>query len=406
MADTEFAPAMLVDYGLNDPDGFSGTVIDESNRPSPVEIGRRFMNTEIGTTTPWEAFDSEPIRIGGVSGYSDGLDVDPLVELGGDEDDIGMNTEIGGNVEIGALRQVIKTARDNRRPPPRMRAVDVGSPLRSQTSLTKVAGVMLGAAAAAGQDQYPLLSDLMLRAGADMEPRVVRVDTEESYKEFREGFSPDLSELRAKVDEISGRLDGHITDPYAHGGSISEAAATVSEIGADAAAAEQAKRLNIWLPPRYDGLIEAWREDESVCASLRLPGPDGEVRICTTLEPVRKCVEEMARHASEAGVPASTVLGVLPMMGCYLGAGTAIKEVAAAAPAILKRPEASRKEPFYVRIEPKASPALCALAALANECRKGNQQACDEWQRLASSSPSQVKQMMGEAMALVKGATA
>ena len=175
-------------------------------------------------------------------------------------------------------------------------------------------------------------------------------------------------------------------------------------LGAEADAAEAAKRVELWMPQRFDGKIEAWREGDFVCASIALPGKDGELRICTSLEPVRKCVEEMSRHAAEANVPPSVVVGHIPAMGCVLGAGTAIKEMAAAAPAILNRPEASVKLPFMVRIEPKVSPALAALAMLASGCKAGDAQACDEWNRLASMAPGPLKQAMGEALQIVKAA--
>jgi hypothetical protein len=139
---------------------------------------------------------------------------------------------------------------------------------------------------------------------------------------------------------------------------------------------------------------------------MTLPGSDGEVRICTSLEPIVKCVEEMSRHAAESGVPAASVIGVLTDMGCVLGAGTALKEMAAAAPAILARPEASMKMPFMVRIEPKVNPALGALMMLVAACRQGNQQACDEWKRLGELSAGPVKQAMGEALQLAKAAGA
>jgi hypothetical protein len=112
----------------------------------------------------------------------------------------------------------------------------------------------------------------------------------------------------------------------------------------------------------------------------------------------------MSRHATEARVPASAVVGVLPAMGCVLGAGTALKEMAAAAPSIAQRPEMNSKKPFVVRIEPKVSPALSALAMLVMACRAGVPQACDEWQKLGALAPAPVKQAMSEAVQLAKAA--
>jgi hypothetical protein len=88
-------------------------------------------------------------------------------------------------------------------------------------------------------------------------------------------------------------------------------------------------------------------------------------------------------------------------MGCTLGAGTLVKEMAAAAPSILARPEAAGSKPFVCRIEPKANPALCALIALFQECACGNKQACAEWDALADAANrgggTYIKQAMVEA---------
>lgn len=314
------------------------------------------------------------------------------------------NVDFGDDTEIGAeIQQVVKQARDNRMPPPKMKAVDIDAP----PSLDDDWGLMdvcIGAAEVTGDpNPFPVTAALMQRFGAGGEPRFVRVDTAESYKEFRASNSPEMQELRTKVMDVKERFDEHARDPYAHEalrGEIEE----LTLLGAEVKQVEEQKRIELWMPQRFDGLLEAWREGEYVCASIVLPSIDGKVRICTALEPMRKCIAEMARHASEADVPASAVVGVLPAMGCVLGAGTVIKEMAAAAPSILQRPEARQAEPFVVRIEPKANPALCALAALAVECLRGNQKACEEWKALCAVGPAPVKQAMSEALALLKDA--
>jgi hypothetical protein len=117
-----------------------------------------------------------------------------------------------------------------------------------------------------------------------------------------------------------------------------------------------------------------------------------------------KCVSEMSRYAAEADVPPSTVVGVLPAMGCVLGAGTALKEMAAGAKEVVARPEMKSDAPFVVRLEPKVNPALCALVLLALACRDGHPQAQQEWANLAALSPGPVKQAMLEAVQLAKAA--
>ncbi len=83
-----------------------------------------------------------------------------------------------------------------------------------------------------------------------------------------------------------------------------------------------------------------------------------------------------------------------------LGAGTVLKEMAAAAPAILQLPEAAGTKSFLAQIEDNVSSALYALAALSRMCAAGSAQACDEWRRLAEHGPPLVKQAMSDVLAL------
>jgi hypothetical protein len=307
-----------------------------------------------------------------------------------------------GASEIGrAILKVVEKARDNRQPAPPMRAVDVDSEGWDDGWLSDE---IIGAAVASETpDAFPLTAKLLQAAGAGGEPRIVRVDTEASYKAFRAANSPEMAEMAERVADLQHKLDQHIADPSAHE-DVEDDIADLTVLGAEVEAGEDAKRVQLFMPRRFDGFVTAWREGDFVCASLSLPGQDGEVRICTSIEPIRKCVAEMSHHAADAGVSASAVVGALEEMGCVLGAGTILKEVAASAPAILQRPEAVHKAPFEVRIEPKTSPAMTALLLLAHMCRQGDGQACEEWKRLGEASAPAVRQAMFEAVEIARAA--
>jgi hypothetical protein len=389
-----------------------------------AEIGSELEHdpeSALGLEAPFESFMLGPTRMGDDDELGAGhFPLDGASEIGAGHFPLDGASEIGthypeeGAAEIGAghyptegaseigaaVLKVIEKARDNRQPPPPMKAVSVDDPLEEDH--WGLEDVVIGAANVTGADQFPLLSQLLVRAGAGTEARIVRVDTEASYKQFRTESSPELAEL-------SQRLDAHIADPHAHqhdepeSDVLSDDIEDLVHLGAEVQAAEAEKRVEMWMPKRFDGKIETWREGGNVCASIVLPSLDGEVRICTALEPIRKCVAEMARHAAEAGVPAAAVVGVLPAMGCALGAGTAVKEMAAAAPSLIKA-AAGSQAPFMVRIEPKVAPTLAALAMLAWACKEGNAQACSEWDKLGAVSAGPVKQAMAEALQLVKAA--
>ncbi len=312
-----------------------------------------------------------------------------------------------GNVEIGeAVRQVIKTARDNRQPAPKMRAVSLETPLDDASFVLEdwFTDVLVGTGSMIGVvNPFPMMTKFLQRFGAGLErPRYVRVDTEESYAAFCAENSPEMASYQDSLRELSDRLEDHIQDPVAHE-DLLDAIDEAEEIGAQARDAQLEKMIDLWLPDWAKGKVHAWKEGGFICASIHLPGSDGEIRICTSMTPVVKAIEEMEHHAADANVSAAAVIGVLPAMGCVLGAGTLVKEMAAAAPSILQRPEAAKSQPFVCRIEPKASPALCAFIALAQECAKGDKQACAEWNALANAAGKgapYAKQAMIEAKGL------
>ena len=346
-------------------------------------------------------------------------DVGYTLDVG--EEDLGYTLDVGRDyglsverTEIGAQKmilEVIKTARDNRRPAPPMKAVDVDDPFPDtfwDEALINFVGAV--AEATANPDPFPLTRDFMQRAGSGIEPRFVRIDSAASYNKMRQERSPELSELRQLVTALKQEVEAHAADPYAHqeASSPQESVDLIDDIhdlvllGEEAKQAEMEKKLDFWMPDHYDGYVTAWREEDFVGAALALPSPDGNPRIATSIEPLDKCVGEMAGHAADAGVGNSDAMGCAMGCGPVLGAGTIMKEIAAAAPAIANRPEMKTGRPFTIRIEPKVNPALCALAMLAIACRTGNNQACAEWRAMGEAAPAPVKQAMQEAMILVK----
>lgn len=373
-----------------------------------IGAGQRF---EIGDRGPSISEDGFPQDVS--LGAGDRLEIgyhDP--HEGGQrfsDQERGSTVDIGAEETQAAVKQVIKTARDNRQPPPKMVAVPVEKPVEDDpvsewfADVAYDTGVVIGAS-----NPFPLMTKLLTRFGAGQEkPRYVRVDTVESYPGFIADQSPEMDEMRSHLVDLSDKLEQHIHDPNAHESpdreELLEAIDEAEMLGAAAQEAEAEKEIDLWLPEWAKGKIRAWKQGDFICASIYLPGADGEIRICTSMTPVVKAVEEMEHHAASANVSAAAIIGVLPAMGCVLGAGTLVKEMAAAAPSILQRPEAAEPKPFMCRIEPKANPAICSFVALLQMCASGDKQACAEWDALASAAGKgapYAAQAMGEAKAL------
>ena len=308
--------------------------------------------------------------------------------------------------QADAVFMVVERARDARLPAPRMRACLADVPFEDDGGLMEGAADVVVGAAKAGEP-YPLLARLMVKFGAGQPARVVRVDAWDSYRDLRGRGAADVLERLAVLEEAFAE---HAADPSAHDSAARAALLEEADILGgdleDVLGEEAAGRVDLWVPRRFRGILSAWREGDRVCASLVVPGVDGEVRVCTGVEPLRRCLAEVSRHAAESGASPSLVAGVLPAMGVCLGAGTVLKELAASAPAILALPEAAGRRPFLVRVEPAAAPALCAIAALLWECRRGNRGACAEWERLAAEAPAPVRRAMGEARRVLETARA
>lgn len=327
----------------------------------------------------------------GVRGYgqSDGIEIAP-----------DLTDEIVGAAQAAVFKTVAK-ARDNRRPAPPLRAVSLDEAEDDSSPMDDCVEDICGAA----EDAFPITAQLLQQYGAGGDARIVRVDTEESYKQFRTDGSPEMAALQRKVAEVEQRLVAHMADPGAHHGPAPAIRGDIAELrhmGAEVAAIEEQKRIPLRMPKHFNGLVDAWREGDFAVASLVIPGADGDPRIVTAMEPVEKGTLEAAKAATEAGAPAAIIVGYIDEIGETLAAANVIKELASASPSILKRPEARGRGPFMVRLAPKTSPALFALAALSRMCAAGDAKACDEWTRLSAASPPVVKQAMAEILAVMK----
>ena len=151
---------------------------------------------------------------------------------------------------------------------------------------------------------------------------MVRLDTEESYVDY---LGERAATMEERVDALEHELAAHEADPYAH------------VMGAD---------IPLSLPPWAEGKVRCWREGDELLCSMRLPGPDGKVRIATTSTSLNGSAAEVCGYAMCAGVDAVDMLGAVPVLSEMLGAGGLLPRLAAAAPALLSRSEAYNGEAF------------------------------------------------------------
>jgi hypothetical protein len=340
---------------------------------------------------------------------------------------------------VASVRRVIQQAQRSRLPPP---AITITSAPRGarlgEVQRYDVLGAALGlitaedtAAATPApftptkpapftpveSSQYPIVQQLHRKFKSAMpSEKVVRVDTEESYSDFMaDRRAPYVAALEARLADLERAVQVHTADNHGGGklealeqrtAGIAEALAAhlehgdhaVDVMGAEVEAArEQAAlggtRVPLSLAPWAEGKIDCWRDGDEIYCSVRLPGPDGRVRIATTTTPVAKHVDEVLSYAEDAGVDSVDLLGgdedggVLHGLAEILGGGALVTQICRAAPCLLERPEVavqgSGAGAFVGVVTPVGDPGMAAAMALLQLCQKpGASDACFEVEAL------------------------
>ena len=281
-----------------------------------------------------------------------------------------------------------------------------------ETNGTPTAAEILGAAEAS----TPLLTRIFSKFAKKQSPTYVRLDTAKSYKDFRATQSPEMAELQQKVAELALILRGHIADGHGNPMTFDDDLAQVTAHDVMVLWGEiQDKQVPIKLPPFADGKYSCWHEPGEaggvVCASLMLPGPDGELRIATAATPVFEHVVEVCGHTQNVGGRVTELLGVLPTVACMLGGSHLIPRMARAAPKLLARPEVQQGDSIFVgKIVPYVQPSLAAIMTLCQKAQSGDAEAIREWKLLAkyaeakdrTEEPGTFSKLVRKARALVQ----
>lgn len=311
--------------------------------------------------------------------------------------------------------EILKQAQRLRLPPPPLLVEpathDPTDPFTVEVACGDDLAAILGGASAPGPapfqalvcGDFPVLQRLYRRfVTATPPPRIVRLDTIESDAAFRDARrAPYLADLDTRLTALEQKVAEHVADHHG-GGRLAELERRFDEhvrrgdphedediLGEEAArAVETAKtggsRIPLSLPPASADKVECWQDGDEILCSIKLPGPDGRIRIATTGSPAERHVEEAVTYAEEAGIAPVDVVGILPVMAQSLGGGALVTQLAAAAPHLLSRPEVLAGAPFVGRVTPRSDPALAATAALEQLRQRGHAQAANEMARLAA----------------------
>jgi hypothetical protein len=301
--------------------------------------------------------------------------------------------EVSRETQVAAAREIVRQAQASRLPAPFLRVEpstgDVGD-----VSMEDVLGELLGVIeeedgeedskpapfTPVDSPEFPVTQKLHRKFKAAMpSPKIMRVDTEESYKKFMDGKrAPYIEELEQRVARAEAALAQHASD--GHG-------VPIYVLGADVEHAKQRAQvcgdeIPMSLPPGTEKHVKVWQDGNQICCSMRLPGPDGKARIATSSSPVERHVEEVLGYMDDAGVDPMEVKDSLPLLAQILGGGALITQIAAAAPELLSRPEVHAGKPFVGKVTPVSDPAVAAIMALLQMCQKGDKYALKEVKKL------------------------
>lgn len=332
------------------------------------------------------------------------------------------------SVQLRALRAVVAVAQQLRLPPADMEVEPAqGEPGEVATSedaeIHEVLGLMDNEP---GGAFTPATSDLELTQSlynkykaAAPAPKIVRVDTEESYGKWKdEKRAPYLAELEARLDALEAAVAEHVADHHG-GGRMAALERALAEhiaqghhdsevLGADVDRARTralvcGDRVPLSLPPASADKINSWQDGDRIYCSVRLPGPDNKARIATTSTPVQRHVEEVVSYAAAAGVDPFEVMGVLPVLAQVLGGGSLVTQLCTAAPELLTRPEVVSGGVFVGLMKPKSDAGVAAIMDLAQRAKAGDSKAMGELQKIAvTASGRKLMATAGERLALAR----
>ncbi len=286
-----------------------------------------------------------------------------------------------------AVRAVVKQAQRLRLPPPRLTVTPSKGELGEVCDLEDVLGELLGVSASVDKvvelftptisSAFPMTHKLYRKFKAALPaPKNVRVDTALSYEKFRsEKRAPYLADLEKTAEEHAS-ADANLADEDVLGAEVEMAKLRANDCG---------ERIPLSLSPAAAPHVNAWRDGEQIFCSVRLPGPDGHVRIVTSSTPLERHTDEVLGYATDAGVDPVEVMNVLPGLAQILGGGSLVTQITKAAPQLMAQDEVVAGKVFIGRIEPECDPAIAAVMMLLQLCKKGSEQACWEAQSLSKT---------------------
>lgn len=221
----------------------------------------------------------------------------------------------------------------------------------------------------------PIFDDLRSRfANALPASKYVRVDTPESYSEFRDARrKPYLEALEARLATLEDAFVKHlVVDHHMVLGD-----AVVRACG-DAVCGGQ--KVPLPLPDWAQGRIASWQDGPELLCTVQFGG-----RFVTTGEPMGKYLDQVIDAADAEGVEPEELMALGPPLAQVIGCGTLVGQVCGAAQRLL-----AGRIPYVGVLSSAADPTTAAAMALLQRCQHGERNACIEAIRISDSKHRRV----------------
>jgi hypothetical protein len=204
--------------------------------------------------------------------------------------------------------------------------------------------------------RLPVLSRLVRAFSTALPaPKVLRVDTEKTYRDFRDVRRvPYIMDFERKVSEDADVLGA--LEEVLHAGN----------------------RVPLSLPPWAQGKIDCWQDGPEILCTIRVLAPDNTLRLMTTGSPLDLHLDETALFAKHAGLDPLDAEPVIPLVARMAGGGSLISQLCRAYPVVAERPEVLSAKPSVGVVAPTADPLLAATMALLQKSQRSDGQAALE----------------------------
>ena len=248
--------------------------------------------------------------------------------------------------------------------------------------------------------EFPVLSAAMTKFKESFsKPRVMRVDTEDSYSDYVSDKV--IDDLNRRVTTLEEALEAHELSPSAHRAAfeahnldphahqrkeILGAMDAFAEATSPHEAAALLPQVPIDIPDFAKGKVSCFRDGGCVVVSIRFQAADGSGRVATMAAKPSADAEDVMGCAMRAGLHPVTVLGMLDEAMDRACGQKLLKEIAGAALGCQRRLDVlGMSRPILLGVRGTGSPGMAALMHTQQRADGGDLRAQREVKKLEGS---------------------